>query len=131
MRMTWLFGHGNAPHAPVIVALLVLLNALLLRAIDPDALVRLRDLAFDSYQRIKPRVVPDDLPVRIVDIDEAALERRCRGFRRRHRHARSARHVRPRHVAGRAGRHLLLRPPATIMTLPRSSGSRWCRACFP
>src|SRR5258708_29734466 len=74
MRMTWLFGHGNAPHAPVIVALLVLLNALLLRAVDPDALVRLRDLAFDSYQRIKPRVVPDDLPVRIVDIDEAALE---------------------------------------------------------
>jgi adenylate cyclase len=74
MRMTWLFGHGNAPRAPVIVALLVLMNALILRAADPDALVRLRDLAFDGYQRIKPRVVPDDLPVRIVDIDEAALE---------------------------------------------------------
>jgi adenylate cyclase len=73
MRMTWLFGHGNAPRAPVVVALLVLLNALLLRAVDPDALVRLRDLAFDSYQRIKPREVPADLPVRIVDIDEAAL----------------------------------------------------------
>ena len=74
MRMTWLFGHGNAPRAPVIVALLVLMNALILRAADPDALVRLRDLAFDGYPRIKPRVVPDDLPVRIVDIDEAALE---------------------------------------------------------
>jgi adenylate cyclase len=73
MRMTWLFGHGNAPRAPVLVALLVLLNALLLRAIDPDALVRLRDLSFDAYQRIKPREVPADLPVRIVDIDEAAL----------------------------------------------------------
>src|SRR6266404_3601189 len=73
MRMSWLFGHGNAPRAPVIVALLVLLNALILRAVDPDALVRLRDLAFDSYQRIKPRDVPADLPVRIVDIDEAAL----------------------------------------------------------
>ena len=24
MRMTWLFGHGNAPRAPVIVALLVI-----------------------------------------------------------------------------------------------------------
>ena len=58
MRMTWLFGHGNAPRAPVLVALLVLVNALLLRAIDPDALVRLRDLAFDGYQRIKPREVP-------------------------------------------------------------------------
>src|SRR5262245_2261131 len=74
MGMTWLFGHGNAPRAPVLVALLVLLNALLLRGADPDALVRLRDLAFDSYQRIKPRTVPDDLPVRIVDIDEAALQ---------------------------------------------------------
>src|SRR5215475_14852896 len=73
MRMTWLFGRENAPRAPVLVALLVLLNALLLRAIDPDALIRLRELAFDSYQRLKPRVVPDDLPVRIVDIDEAAL----------------------------------------------------------
>ena len=71
--MTWLFGHGNAPRAPVLVALLVLLNALLLRAIDPEALVRLRDLSFDAYQRIKPREVPADLPVRIVDIDEAAL----------------------------------------------------------
>jgi len=74
MRMTWLFGHGNAPRAPVLVALLVLVNTLLLRAVDPDALVRLRDLAFDSYQRIKPREVPDDLPVRIVGIDEASLE---------------------------------------------------------
>ena len=71
--MTWLFGHGNAPRAPVIVALLVLLNALILRAADPEALVRLRDLSFDAYQRIKPREVPADLPVRIVDIDEAAL----------------------------------------------------------
>ena len=74
MRMTWLFGHGNAPRAPALVALLVLLNALLLRVGEPDALVRLRDLAFDSYQRIKPREVPNDLPVRIVDIDEASLE---------------------------------------------------------
>jgi adenylate cyclase len=71
--MTWLFGHGNAPRAPVLVALLVLMNALLLRGADPDSLVRLRDLAFDGYQRIKPREVPSDLPVRIVDIDEAAL----------------------------------------------------------
>src|SRR5690349_11575464 len=73
MGMSWLFGHSNAPRAPVLVALLMLMNALLLRGVDPDALVRLRDLAFDGYQRIKPREVPDDLPVRIVDIDEAAL----------------------------------------------------------
>ncbi|HTR82984.1 MAG TPA: adenylate/guanylate cyclase domain-containing protein [Reyranella sp.] len=74
MRMRWLFGGGNKPRAPVLVALLVLVNALLLRAADPDALVRLRDFAFDSYQRIKPRVPTPDLPVRIVDLDEASLK---------------------------------------------------------
>lgn len=57
----------------MLAALLVLVGALMLRAVDPPALARLRDFAFDSYQRIKPRTVPDDMPVRIVDIDEAAL----------------------------------------------------------
>jgi adenylate cyclase len=73
MGMSWLFGRGNAPRAPVIVAFLVLLNALLLRAIEPPGLVRLRDFAFDAYQRVKPRDPPADMPVRVVDIDEAAL----------------------------------------------------------
>src|SRR5580692_4953888 len=73
MGMSWLFGRGNAPRAPVVVAMLVLLNALVLRVADPPGLVRLRDFAFDNYQRIKPRAVQDDLPVRIVDIDEASL----------------------------------------------------------
>jgi adenylate cyclase len=71
--MRWLFGRGNAPRAPVLVALLVLLNALALRVVDPPALVRLRDSAFDAYQRLKPREVEADLPVHIIDIDEAAL----------------------------------------------------------
>src|ERR1700731_355953 len=73
MGMSWLFGRSNAPRAPVIVALLVLLNALVLRAVDPPGVVRIRDFAFDAYQRIKPREPPADMPVRIVDIDEAAL----------------------------------------------------------
>jgi adenylate cyclase len=51
----------------------VLINALLLRAIDPSELTRLRDFAFDSYQRLKSRAYHEDTPVRIVDIDEAAL----------------------------------------------------------
>jgi adenylate cyclase len=72
MRMSWLFGRGNV-RAPWIVAILVLLNALLLRAIDPPELARLRDLAFDSYQRVKPRAYNPATPVRIVDIDEDAL----------------------------------------------------------
>jgi adenylate cyclase len=72
MRMSWLFGRGHA-RAPWIVAMLVLINALLVRAIDPPELTRLRDLAFDSYQRLKPRTYNPATPVRIVDIDEDAL----------------------------------------------------------
>ena len=73
MRMSWLFGRGGTQRAPLIVALFVLLSALFLRAVDPTALARLRDFAFDSYQRLQPRVHSPDTPVRIVDIDEAAL----------------------------------------------------------
>jgi adenylate cyclase len=72
MRMTWLFGRSNV-RAPWIVAMLVLINALLLRALDPTELNRLRDFAFDSFQRLKPRTYHAATPVRIVDIDEAAL----------------------------------------------------------
>jgi adenylate cyclase len=73
MRMTWLFGQGNAPRAPVIVAFLVLLNALFLRGFDPPQLAQFRDFCFDQFQRLKPRAVEEDLPVRIIDIDEASL----------------------------------------------------------
>jgi adenylate cyclase len=73
MRMSWLFGRSDAPRAPLVVALLVLLGALALRAADPAALARLRDFAFDSYQRLQPREYSPNTPVRIVDIDEAAL----------------------------------------------------------
>ena len=72
MRMGWLFGRNNV-RAPWIVAMLVLLNALLIRALDPSELNRLRDVAFDTFQRIKPRTYHPATPVRIVDIDEAAL----------------------------------------------------------
>ena len=74
MHMNWLFGGEGKPRAPVLVMLLVLLGALFLRAADPAELVQLRDFAFDAFQRAKPRVPEKDMPVRIVDIDEAALE---------------------------------------------------------
>jgi len=72
MRMRWLFGRNNV-HAPWIVALLVLVGALALRTVDPDELRRVRDFAFDTYQRLKPRLYNPEVPVRIVDIDEASL----------------------------------------------------------
>ncbi len=73
MRMSWFFGSGGARRAPIIIALLVLINALFLRTVDPVFFSRMRDFAFDSFQRIQPRHYSPDTPVRIVDIDEAAL----------------------------------------------------------
>lgn len=72
--MSWLLRCINAPRAPVFVAFVVLLGALALRFTDPAAVTRLRDFAFDAYQRIEPRVYNPETPVRIVDIDEAALQ---------------------------------------------------------
>ena len=72
--MSWLLRRINSPHAPVLIALLVLVGALALRIADPAALTRIRDFAFDGYQRIEPREYNPDTPVRIVDIDEAALQ---------------------------------------------------------
>jgi adenylate cyclase len=73
MRMSWLFGRNTAHRAPLAIAFLVLLNALFLRASDPTALSRLRDFAFDGFQRLEPRQYSPETPVRIVDIDEASL----------------------------------------------------------
>ncbi len=73
MRMSWLFGRNNALRAPLVIALLVLVNALFLRALDPLALARLRDFAFDEFQRLQPRQYSPETPVRIIDIDEASL----------------------------------------------------------
>ena len=72
--MSWLLRRINSPHAPVLIALLVLVGALALRIADPAALTRIRDFAFDSYQRLAPREYNPETPVRIVDIDEAALQ---------------------------------------------------------
>ncbi len=71
--MRLLLGRLDTSRAPLIVALIVLASALLLRSIDPAALVRVRDFAFDTYQRMQPRAYSTETPVRIVDIDEAAL----------------------------------------------------------
>ncbi len=42
---------------------------------DVPIVDQLRNLVFDSYQRQRPRDYRGDLPVRIVDIDEASLKR--------------------------------------------------------
>ncbi|WP_332690669.1 CHASE2 domain-containing protein [Devosia sp.] len=44
-----------------------------LRAADPYAVRVARETTFDVFQQLQPRQAPVDLPVRIVDIDEASL----------------------------------------------------------
>jgi adenylate cyclase len=72
--VSWLLRCINSRRAPVVAAMLVLVGALVLRIADPGAVTRIRDFAFDGYQRIEPRIYNPDTPVRIVDIDEAALQ---------------------------------------------------------
>lgn len=52
------------------LATLILLTAL--RAYDPRIVGEIKERAFDAYQRLSPRAVAD-MPVRVVDIDEASL----------------------------------------------------------
>jgi adenylate cyclase len=56
----------------VIFGLLVLLSLVLLRATDPFFVSAVRELALDQFQRFSPRPHVEQ-PVRVVDIDEAAL----------------------------------------------------------
>jgi len=72
--VSWLLRCINSRRAPIVVAMLVLLGALVLRIADPGAVTRIRNFAFDSYQRLEPRPYNPETPVRIVDIDEAALQ---------------------------------------------------------
>jgi adenylate cyclase len=59
----------------VLVIGLCLLGVLtVIRAFDPGPLRALRDGYFDTLQRLSPRAAAD-LPVRVVDIDEASLRR--------------------------------------------------------
>ncbi|HEY3149466.1 MAG TPA: adenylate/guanylate cyclase domain-containing protein [Dongiaceae bacterium] len=53
----------------------ILIGALALRAADPLPLQQLRNLTFDSYQRLKPRAYDPASPVVIAAIDEKALAR--------------------------------------------------------
>lgn len=62
----------RAQQIGVIVGLVIVAALTILRASDPQLMVRAREMAFDEYQRLAPRTF-EDLPVRVVDIDEASL----------------------------------------------------------
>ncbi|HSI41529.1 MAG TPA: adenylate/guanylate cyclase domain-containing protein [Xanthobacteraceae bacterium] len=57
------------------IVALPLLAALVLIALQPPLFGALRNDLFDLYQRIEPRPWSSDLPVRILDIDDASLAR--------------------------------------------------------
>ena len=57
---------------PVLLGLVVLALLTWIRLSDPYLVQAMRDVTFDSYQRIAPREAADH-PLRIVDIDEASL----------------------------------------------------------
>jgi adenylate cyclase len=57
---------------PVALGLVVLALLAALRVADPEPVQAMRDVTFDNYQRLAPREAVD-LPIRIVDIDEASL----------------------------------------------------------
>ncbi len=61
-------------HIPAFVfGLACILVLVAVRALDPDPVRSVREIAFDQFQRISPRPY-QELPVRIVDIDEASLK---------------------------------------------------------
>lgn len=62
----------RAQQIGVIVGLVIVAALTILRASDPQLMVRAREMAFDEYQRLAPRRF-EDVPVRVVDIDEASL----------------------------------------------------------
>ncbi|HEV7277969.1 MAG TPA: adenylate/guanylate cyclase domain-containing protein [Devosiaceae bacterium] len=57
---------------PLALGLGLVAALVLLRAADPYPVQVLREIGFDFYQQLQPRP-PADWPVRVVDIDEAAL----------------------------------------------------------
>lgn len=57
------------------VLAIVLACALGLRLWDPGPVAQLRFLVFDAYQRLSPRIYDPNVPVRIIDIDEASLKK--------------------------------------------------------
>ena len=62
----------RAQQVGVIVGLAIVAVLTILRASDPQLLQLARDLTFDQYQRLVPRKF-ENVPVRVIDIDEASL----------------------------------------------------------
>lgn len=58
---------------PLVLGLSCLAGGLLVRAVDPGFVMIVRERVFDLYQRVDPPVLGPEVPVRIVDVDDASL----------------------------------------------------------
>lgn len=63
----------RAQQVGILVGLVIVAALTLLRAADPSFYRLARESVFDEYQRLEPRPF-EDVPVRVVDIDEASLK---------------------------------------------------------
>ena len=59
---------------PRLIAILLLVALMALRVWDPGPLETVRLKTFDFYQQLKPRPIPADSKVVIVDLDEKSLK---------------------------------------------------------
>jgi len=59
--------------AALFFGLALILALALLKAADPYPVRMARETSFDLFQQVRPRAAPTDMPIRIVDIDEASL----------------------------------------------------------
>ncbi|HVM85823.1 MAG TPA: CHASE2 domain-containing protein, partial [Candidatus Binatia bacterium] len=57
----------------IVIPGVLLVGATALRVSDPVPIQEVRNLVFDNYQRMQPRIYDKELPVRIADIDEKSL----------------------------------------------------------
>lgn len=61
--------------ADIVIPLAILVGALLVRFADPTPIQYLRNITFDTYQRLEPHAYNPNLPVRVAAIDEQSLRR--------------------------------------------------------
>lgn len=58
---------------PLLAGLICLLSGLAIYSSQPAGVSVARERVFDLYQRVSPRLIGADLPIRIVDVDDASL----------------------------------------------------------
>lgn len=58
---------------PLLAGLACLITGLLTYSAQPAGLTVVRERVFDLYQRVNPRPIGIDIPIRIIDIDDASL----------------------------------------------------------